>query len=264
VIGEQGRSEQRRFVCTTSWDDGSVHDLRLAELLATYGLPGTFYVPLSNSRPTLSPAELRWLSQQFEIGAHTVNHVRLRGLANSQAQREVADSKKQLEDILGKPCSIFCFPGGSYSKIHFRMLREAGFVAARTVELLSLERPRTIDGIAVIPTTIQAYPHRTGSYLRNAAKRFSVEAVWNLLRGGRTRSWSAFAAVLLNRAANISGVFHLWGHSWEIEETGQWQALDQTLAAISEYRQYASLLTNMELCSDVGKAADNPRPALVS
>src|SRR5439155_1135405 len=144
---------------TTSWDDGHPMDLRVAELLTRYGLPGTFYVPLSNSRPTLSTAEIRGLSQQFEIGAHTVNHVRLTALADSEAQEQVTDSKKQLEDILGKPCSIFCFPGGSYSKIHFRMLREAGFVGARTVKLLSLERPCAIDEIAVIPTTIQAYPH---------------------------------------------------------------------------------------------------------
>jgi hypothetical protein len=88
--------------------------------------------------------------------------------------------------------------------------------------------------------------------------------VWNLLRGSRARSWSAIADTLLAHAAEIGGVFHLWGHSWEIEENGQWQVLDEVLAAISEYRKCASLLTNMELCSDVGKTAVNPRTALVS
>jgi len=252
------------FLLTTSWDDGSLHDLRLAELLAKYGLPGTFYVPLSNSRPTLSPVQIRGLSRQFEIGAHTVSHVRMRGLARSQARHEIRDSKKRLEDILGKQCSIFCFPGGSYAKIHLQLLREAGFVAARTVELLSFERPRTKHGIALIPTTLQAYPHRASSYLRNAAKRLSVEAAWNLLRGRRAKSWSAFADMLLLRAADIGGVFHLWGHSWEIEENGQWRVLDEVLAAISGYRKCASLLTNMELCGNVGKPAINPGTAIVS
>jgi peptidoglycan-N-acetylglucosamine deacetylase len=256
--------EEKSLTVTTSWDDGHPLDLRLAELLERYGLPATFYVPLSNSRPTLSPAEIRELSQRFEIGAHTVNHLRLQGLAESEARREIGDSKKRLEDILGKPCSIFCFPGGNYGRIHFRMLRDAGFGAARTVELLSFEPPRTRDGIAVIPTTMQAYPHHTAAYLRNAAKRFSVEAVWNLIRGGSTKPWHEFAGVLLKRAADCGGVFHLWGHSWEIEETGQWQALEQTLAAISQYRQCASFVTNLELCRHVGKAEDNPRPALVS
>ena len=175
---------------TTSWDDGHPMDLRVAELLTRYGLPGTFYVPLSNSRPTLSTAEIRGLSQQFEIGAHTVNHVRLTALADSEAQEQVTDSKKQLEDILGKPCSIFCFPGGS------------------------------LDARGAISVT--------------------------------------------ERAAYIGGVFHLCGHSWEIEENGQWRVLDETLAAISKYSKCASLLTNTELCSDVGKTANNPKPALVS
>jgi peptidoglycan-N-acetylglucosamine deacetylase len=252
------------FTITTSWDDGHPLDLRLAELLDRYGLAATFYIPLSNSRPTLLPAEIRELSQRFEIGAHTVNHLRLKGLAESQARREIGDSKKRLEDILGKACSIFCFPGGNYGRTHLRMLRDAGFGAARTVELLSFERPRTIDGIAVIPTTIQAYPHRPTAYLRNAAKRFRVDAVWNLLCGGNRKSWPEFAAVLLKRAAEGGSVFHLWGHSWEIEEAGQWQALEQTLVAISQYRQCARFVTNLELCSDIGKAEDNPRPALVS
>ena len=256
--------QEKRLTITTSWDDGHPLDLRLAELLDRYALPATFYVPLSNSRPTLSPAGIRELSQRFEIGAHTVNHLRLKGLPESQARREIADSKKRLEDILGKACSIFCFPGGNYGRIHFRMLRDAEFRAVRTVELLSFERPRTTGGIAVIPTTIQAYPNRTTAYLRNAAKRFSLLAVWNLLRGGNTQNWPEFARVLLKRAADCGGVFHLWGHSWEIEEAGQWRALEQTLAAISQYRQCAGFVTNLELCNDGGKAEDNPRPALVS
>ena len=32
---------------TTSWDDGHPLDLRVAELLAKYGLQGTFYVPMT-------------------------------------------------------------------------------------------------------------------------------------------------------------------------------------------------------------------------
>lgn len=260
----QTASSSKGLAITTSWDDGHPLDLRIAELLTKYGLCGTFYVPLRNTRPTVSPSQIRELASSFEIGAHTVSHVRLRGLTNNRARQEIADSKKGLEDILGKPCPIFCFPGGSYTKIHIQLLRDAGFVAARTVELLSLQRPQTRHGISVIPTTLQAYPHRASSYLRNAAKRLSAEAVLNLLRGRRAKSWSAFADMLLGRAADIGGVFHLWGHSWEIEENGHWRLLDQVLAAISEYRKCASLLTNMELCSDLGKTPVNPSSVFVS
>lgn len=256
--------QKNPFLVTTSWDDGHPLDRRIADLLARYGLRGTFYVPLRNARPTMLPHEIRELSASFEIGAHTVNHVRLRKLSPSEARREIADSKLQLEDILGKPCSAFCFPGGSYTRTHLQMLREAGFAAARTVELLSFRRPLMRQGIAVIPTTLQAYPHGAASYLRNAAKRVSVTALWDLLLRFRTNSWPAFAGALLEHAASTGGVFHLWGHSWEIEETEQWQALDRTLAAISEYRQRASFVTNTELCGEIRKPESNFKPALLS
>jgi len=255
---------RRGLTITTSWDDGHPLDMRVAEALTKHRLQGTFYVPLRNSRPTISPAQIRELSDSFEIGAHTVNHVRLRGLAESQARQEIGDSKKWLEDILGKACLIFCFPGGSYAGIHVRMLRDAGFTAARTVELLSLKPPHAAHGIAIIPTTIQAYPHRAACYLRNAAKRLSIAALQNLFLGRRAESWPAFASLLLQRAVSLGGVFHVWGHSWEIEEAGQWQALDQTLAAMSECRKYASFVTNTELCHDVEKPEGDPRPALLS
>jgi hypothetical protein len=239
------------FRLTTSWDDGHPLDLRVAELLTKYGMRGTFYVPLHNSYPTMSPAQIRELAGLFEIGAHTVTHARLTTLNESDARREIEDSKKQLEDLLGKPCSAFCFPGGCYRDVHLEMVSNAGFSSARTVELLSLQRPRIASGISLIPTSIQAHPHRMGAYLRNALKRFNFGAVRAVLLGRRAKSWPEFAGLLLQSAASTGGVFHLWGHSWEIEETGQWLALEQTLAAMSQYRSCGSVVTNTELCHHV-------------
>ncbi len=234
---------------TTSWDDGHPLDFRIAELLAKYGLPGTFYVPLHNSRPTLSPVQIRELATSFEIGAHTVSHVRLTTLKDEDARREIEDSKKQLEDILGKPCLVFCFPGGRYKSVHLPMLRTAGFSGVRTVELLSLQRPFLTDGFSLIPTTIQAFPHRRSTYLRNVLKRGRLDAMRNWVPGIRLENWPDIARLLLQRAVRTGGVFHLWGHSWEIEETGQWGALKQFLALLSEYKVHATLVTNAELCT---------------
>jgi peptidoglycan/xylan/chitin deacetylase (PgdA/CDA1 family) len=233
---------------TTSWDDGHPLDLRVAEALAKYGLQGTFYVALENSRPTLSPVQIRELSSQFEIGGHTVHHVVLTSVRDDQAQTEIVESKKRVEQITGKPCTTFCFPKGRFASRHLRLVAEAGFSAVRTVELLSLDRPRVHDGLAVIPTTVQAYPHSTGAYLRNAAKRLSGGALWNLMVCNRKNDWAVTAIALLDRVRRIEGVFHLWGHSWEIEEAGQWQALDRVLAALGEACKYASCVTNADLC----------------
>ena len=41
-----------RLIVTTSWDDGSIQDLKLGELLMKYGIKGTFYIPRSSKRIT--------------------------------------------------------------------------------------------------------------------------------------------------------------------------------------------------------------------
>ncbi len=63
------------FQFTTSWDDGTIHDLRLAELLTKYNLPATFYIAQKHEYGFLQEKYIAELGQHFEIGAHTLNHV---------------------------------------------------------------------------------------------------------------------------------------------------------------------------------------------
>lgn len=66
---------------TTSWDDGDFADLKLAELLHSKGIRGTFYIPINYRDRSLDHSELRTLaSGGFEIGAHGFSHRTLSGL----------------------------------------------------------------------------------------------------------------------------------------------------------------------------------------
>jgi peptidoglycan/xylan/chitin deacetylase (PgdA/CDA1 family) len=235
-------------IITTSWDDGHPLDFHVAELLAKHGLRGTFYVPFENSRPTLTPAQVRELSCAFEIGAHTVHHCVLTTVSKDKARAEITQSKAQLEEITGIPCGVFCFPKGRYSNAHIAMVGEAGFSGARTAELLSFECPSFKNGIAMMPTTIQAYPNPLSAYLRNAVKRLRYSTLWKLLLHNRGTGWASFAITLLQRVQRTGGVFHLWGHSWEIEEYQQWKSLDRVFAAMAEASRSAPCVTNSELC----------------
>ena len=131
---EGDRGPQTPFLLTTSWDDGHPLDLRIAELLTKYGLRGTFYVPLYNSRPTMSPAQIRELAGSFEIGAHTITHPILARLDPSAAREEIMGSKRVLEQTLGHPVRWFAYPNGrpeaDYTREHVHMVREAGYEAA--------------------------------------------------------------------------------------------------------------------------------------
>src|ERR1700735_3499371 len=113
---------KRSTYITTSWDDGHPLDLRVAELLAKYGLSGTFYVPKTAETGTMTTSQVAELSRAFEIGAHTVHHVELTCTSGHQVWQELVDSKAWVEDCTGKPCPMFCPPKGMFSSRHLEQI----------------------------------------------------------------------------------------------------------------------------------------------
>lgn len=237
-----------RVVITTSWDDGHVLDLSIAELLSKYGLQGTFYVLPPANRATLSSTQLKSLSSQFELGAHTLDHTYLKQVSCAEARRQVTGSKEWLENLTGEPCWVFCFPGGQFSPQHLEVVREAGFAGVRTVELLSTKFPTVRNDLSVLPTTVQAYPHSSRAYLKNAAKRGRVMPVLRVAARIAGRDWVKTAERLLRHVVAHGGVFHLWGHSWEIDALEQWAQLESVLRLVAEFKSSASFLRNSDLC----------------
>lgn len=245
-------SRSPSFVITTSWDDGHPMDLRVADLLARHGLSGTFYIPCETGHEVLSARQVRDLAKRFEIGAHTVHHVELTTIPDSAARVEILESKRRLEGTTGTRCKTFCFPRGRFAKRHLKMLSDAGFCGVRTVELLSLDCPKIVDGVAMIPTTVQVYPHAAAAYWRNCARRLRLANLGHVLRIGRHRDWEATAILTLERARERGGVFHLWGHSWEIDDSQQWEPLNRVLALMGQMARGMTCLTNSEVCQYAG------------
>jgi peptidoglycan/xylan/chitin deacetylase (PgdA/CDA1 family) len=239
---------------TTSWDDGHPLDLRVAELLSKYGLRGTFYIPMIAENETMPAAQIRELSLAFEIGAHTLHHAVLTEATEQKAWQEIAGSKSWLESNTGVPCLMFCPPKGKYTNRHLEMVRKAGYLGVRNVELLSLDFPRKNRGIMLLPTTIQTYPHGSLAFAKNAVKRMALKNLLRLTTHGRS-DWPALARSLLHESLRYGGVFHLWGHSWELQETEQWHRLDEALRFISEFASQAPSLTNGQICQSASSGS---------
>lgn len=131
------------------------------------------------------------------------------------------------------------------------MFRRAGFAGIRSVEFMSLDLPRQRGDLLEMPTTLQAFPQPPLAYVKNAVKRSKWQNLARFVLHGRTRDWTVLAERLLARALKAGGVFHLWGHSWELEKTGQWDQLERVLrlmgAAVA--RGEARCLTNGQVCS---------------
>jgi hypothetical protein len=61
-------------------------------------------------------------------------------------------------------------------------------------------------------------------------------------------SWLGIACAAFDRALKEGGVFHLWGHSWEIEKYGLWEKLERFFAHVKEQSETIAV-TNSDLVS---------------
>lgn len=124
----------------------------------------------------------------------------------------------------------------------------------RTVEMFSLDTPRREHNLLIMPTTLQAHPHEHSSYLKNVIKRSAWRNLWLYVHHGSAGSWTQVAKSIIDHIAMTGGVFHLWGHSWELERQGQWQRLDQVLDMLGSLANSARQATNWQVCEHAMEA----------
>jgi len=239
------------MVITTSWDDGDILDERVADMLDRYGLRGTFYLTRTHRQRRLSEPSIRALAARHEIGAHSLSHPNLTQLDRKGKTREVAGSKSWLEDVTGEPLAMFCYPFGQFDHETKEVVAEAGFRGGRTTGQFAVAPHR--DRYAM-RTTLQVHPalfrHGTiGDLSRYLLVQGAAHGYAAMQLGiSMFRGWSRLAHLLLADVARAdSHVFHLWGHSWEIEEHDMWRECEDFLRSIAQLGSQAR--TNGDLLS---------------
>jgi len=117
-------------------------------VLRRYNFPGIVYVPTKfvggpatwltgeREKPALmSWSRLRELADNgIEIGAHSVNHVRLPDLQADGLRAEVVDSKAIIEDKLGRRVDHFCYPYGTHDQAALEAVAKAGYLSGVTCQ----------------------------------------------------------------------------------------------------------------------------------
>lgn len=237
---------------TTSWDDGSIHDLRLAELLNKYKIKSTFYIPINNHerKDHLGPKGIKDVAHHFEVGAHTFSHLALTQLSNKQAYLEIEKGKKGLEDILGSEIKAFCFPLGKFNFSHLKMIELAGLSFARTTGYFRTSHVLDKEKL-LFHTTLQFYPHKPVTYIKSIVRRKDWEGVCNLtVNLKHLFNWPSFLKSTLAYVILNGGVFHLWGHSWEIQENDLWYQLEEFFKHVAECQSRLIFKTNLEIWND--------------
>lgn len=189
----------------------------------------------------MTPLQLRDLSSRFEIGGHTFRHTYLTSVRLDVVEKEVVHGKRGLEDLLGCPVTSFAYPGGKYNRPIRDIVARSGFHRARTTRFLHLGRPTDIFQIHT--TWICGLMSDFVSF-RHMILRKNLSSLPMYARVRRLgQSWAELACRLFDVIHQSGdGIFHLWGHSWEIEQNNDWDNLEEVFEHVSRRSgvQYAS------------------------
>jgi peptidoglycan/xylan/chitin deacetylase (PgdA/CDA1 family) len=139
-----------------TFDDAFRSVARALPLLAELGVPATIFACTSYARDgrafavpelrddaaadpgafaTMGWAALRTVaSGGVEIGSHTVTHPHLPRLSDADLDRELRESREELQDELGTPCRYLAYPYGDEDDRVRAAARRAGYDAAFAVD----------------------------------------------------------------------------------------------------------------------------------
>ena len=242
---------------TLSYDDGSIHDLRLSEIINCYGLKCTFNLNsdrlLSGKGLTVEQAK-GLLADGHEVAVHGARHKAPGLVSPIDGIRDVLVCREVLEQTFGRIIRGMAYPDSgitrfcnesSYETVR-SYLKDLGIVYSRTLGGDNDRFELPTDWFAWMPTA-----HHNNPQLAEYMEQFLT-----------IDPDSGYCARRYPR------LFYLWGHSHEFHGHNNWDILEdigKTLGGKDDI-WYA---TNMEIyeyvtayhslvCSVDGKRAYNP------
>ena len=195
--------EGKAGALTTSWDDGTVHDRRLIEILNRHGLKGTWNLNaglLATSpdggepRNRIARAEVNALYAGHEVACHSCTHPSLTLIPEEAILAEMTADRRALEELVGYPVKGMALPNGAYDRRVLQRLRDCGIVHSRTTCSHSAFR---------LPEDFLEW-HPTCHHKADLA------ALWRTF--------------LESRAPEK--LFYLWGHSYEFDRDKNWDHIE--------------------------------------
>lgn len=236
------------MIVLASWDDGSIEDLRVAELMQKYNIPCIFYwsvftdiktkvavkstrgkiknskskvkkeyqekkVKIANNfskiKDFLSEGDRQKIAKDFEVGSHTLYHNFLTFISEEKAKTEISESKIIFQKKYNQKIDSFCYPRGYYNDSIKNMVKNAGYKTARATLIGNTSLPK--DNYCITATA------------HVGIQRVEYEGT----------PWLQYCFDKLKEAEK-NGYYHIFGHSWEIQKNNAWGDLEILLKAIKK------------------------------
>lgn len=135
-ISLNASSIESGMICLT-FDDGTLdHYTTLAPLLDKHQVSGTFYITASyiGHEGFLNEIQLKELKDKgHEIASHGLTHRHYNKLSSRDAELELGESKKNLEEIIQAEVTDFATPYGSFSGALIEPLKK-WYLSNRTIK----------------------------------------------------------------------------------------------------------------------------------
>lgn len=211
-----------RKALTFSYDDGQIFDRRLAEILRSHGMKGTFHLnsgrldPGRGNDTFVGAEELTETYAGHEIACHGVDHRYPTLLTEQQLVLEIQEDRKTLEKLTGGLVQGMSYAYGNYDDGVIRVAKALGIKYSRTVNSTGSFFPPA-DFMQWHPTCHHndSLPERGDSFL----------------------NVPDFVELPL---------MYVWGHSYEFGYSGDWSIIEDFVEKMAgkEDIWYA---TNMEI-----------------
>lgn len=211
-----------RKALTFSYDDGQSFDRRLAELLRSHGMKGTFHLNSGNlglvrgNEEYITAEELKEVYAGHEIACHGVQHRNPTTITRQQMVLEIQEDRKALEKLTGHLVQGMSYAFGNYNEEIIEIAKSLGIKYSRTV--------KDTKGFFPPADFMQWHPtcHHDNHLLELGDSFLNVAGFYEL------------------------PVMYVWGHSFEFGRSGDWSVIEAFVEKMAgkEDIWYA---TNMEI-----------------
>jgi peptidoglycan/xylan/chitin deacetylase (PgdA/CDA1 family) len=215
----------------TSWDDGTVTDVRMAELLTAYGFRGTFFATTGPAdREPATADELHAVAQLgHEIGNHGLSHRSMTELSDAEIVEDVRLGAERCENFMARVSPIVAPPKGHVDSRVLAVLRGEE-VLVRRAPIVGSAKPAA----GTIEPTVQLFGHSLYRTVGQLARRRVVPERRGLRPLLAHRDLWARMAAIVRAYARSDGPLHVWGHSEELGRLGWWERFEELLALARE------------------------------